>query len=1068
MASKLQEIFEHAIGLEPSQRTAYLMDACKGDAELRAQVDGLLAAHDNADKFLASPTAADAHSSSAPTVLGSSATAIPALRERPGTRIGPYKLLQAIGEGGFGSVFMAEQERPVVRKVALKIIKLGMDTRQVVARFEQERQALALMDHPNIAKVFDAGATETGRPYFVMELVKGEAIVEYCDKHNLSVHDRLELFAQVCQAVQHAHTKGVIHRDIKPSNVLVSMQDGRAHAKVIDFGIAKATASKLTEKTLFTEHRALIGTPEYMSPEQAEGSLDIDTRTDVYSLGVLLYELLTGTTPFSGKELRSAAYAEIQRIIREVEPPRPSTRISANTESLASVAASRHTEPKRLGALVRGELDWIVMKALEKDRQRRYETANGLMMDVRRYLSGEAVMAAPPSAGYRFRKFVRRNRVAVAASSAVGAALLLGLAGTTWQAKVASEQRDVAVAAGRSEMEQRKAAEAARTEAVVQKNRAQEKEAEAAKQKAIAEGVVKFQADMLASVDPFTLPKDPETGEPLKDKVTVVQALEAALKAINAGSLKDSPMVEAGVLVTIGDTFAALGRYQEAEPVLRRAMELRKAHFPEGSLEIAQSMDRLADSLSLASKLKEAEELLRDALAIRRRALPEGDPSIGTAMNNLAQVLVMAGSYTDAEPLLREAVALLNKTAAPDKAELARTYDNLAKALTKLRKLDEAEQYMRKALQTRREAFPAGHPEIALGENNLATMLAAANKYDEAERLYRDSIASRRATLPAKHPEIARTLSNLGSVLKTQGKLAEAEAIYREALEINRANLPRNHPALATALNGLGMLLKDQGKLEQAEPIYREALAIRRESLPAGHPTIATSLNNLAVLLKDQRKYAEAEPLYRESLAMRREAYPPGHPSIAVALGNLAILLNDQGKYAEAEQVLREALEIRREAAPGKSLEIANTLSVLVIALQEQSKFVQAEPLAKEALDFYRAALPAGNERIAGSLASLARVQQGLGKVAQARAGWDEAISMLRKSLPESSQSLARVLWRSALARLENNDASGALPELEEAVALAEKSFKPGDERLAEYREALTKCKAALAKPERP
>jgi len=308
------------------------------------------------------------------------------LNEGPGTRVGAYKLLQLIGEGGFGSVFMAEQERPVVRRVALKIIKLGMDTKQVVARFEAERQALAMMDHPGIAKVLDGGATDAGRPYFVMELVRGDPIVEFCDKNSLTVAARLELFAQVCAAVQHAHTKGIIHRDIKPSNILVSNQDGAWVIKVIDFGIAKATASRLTDKTIFTEQRQLIGTPEYMSPEQAEGSFDIDTRTDVYSLGVLLYELLTGSTPFDAKSLRAAAYGEVQRIIREDEPLKPSTRLSRNTDTLASIAAKRHAEPRRLGAIVRGDLDWIVMKCLEKDRTRRYETANGLAADIKRHL----------------------------------------------------------------------------------------------------------------------------------------------------------------------------------------------------------------------------------------------------------------------------------------------------------------------------------------------------------------------------------------------------------------------------------------------------------------------------------------------------------------------------------------------------------------------------------------------------------------------------------------------------------------------------------------------------------
>lgn len=1037
MANKLQDIFEHAVGLERNQREAYLLIACGEDAALRGQVDSLLRAHDSAAKFLASPTADAASSplpsSHAPTILSGSAAATIAspLREGPGKRIGPYKLLQLIGEGGFGSVFMAEQEKPVARRVALKIIKLGMDTHQVVARFEQERQALAMMDHPNIAKVLDAGATDTGRPFFVMELVKGDPIAEYADKQSMTIDERLALFAQVCNAVQHAHTKGIIHRDIKPSNVLVSTQDGRPHAKVIDFGIAKATLSRLTEKTLFTEHRQLIGTPEYMSPEQAEGSLDLDTRTDVYSLGVLLYELLTGTTPFTSQELRSAAFGEIQRIIREVEPPKPSTRLSSNTETIASVAAKRQTEPKRLGTIVRGELDWIVMKALEKDRQRRYETANGLAMDIRRYLSGEAVNAAPPSTAYRFKKFIRRNRVMVTAGGAVASALLVGAVAFAWQARVASDQRDLAVSAQQAEAEQRKVAEAARAEAVAQQTEAEKQEAEAKKQEAeaknqaaIASAVVKFQSDMLAAVDPSNLPKDPATGEPLKDKVTVMQALEAALKAIDGGSLKDSPMVEAGVLSTIGNTLIALGRYEEALPVLQRALELRRAVSPDGSLEIAQSLDLFASVHQYLGRKADAVRLYREALEMRRRfspASPEGQQKIGIAMGNLGQSLWSAGDYAEAESLLRGALEIELEHPSKLPADAARTHDNLAKVLTEQNKLDEAEQQMRTALDLRIAAFPAGHPEIALGQGNLATVLIKAKKPAEAEQLLRASIAIRRATLSANHPEIAVPVRQLAGILREQGRLAEAE------------------------------------------PLYREALALRRQTLPAGHPNIAVSLNNLAILLKDRGNLDGAEPLYRESLALRREAYPAGHPSIATALNNLAVLLRDQGKFAEAEPVLREALEIRRAALPAGSTEIASTLNSLGIVLYEQGKFAEAEPLIREALEMYRAKLPATQDNVAGSLNGIARALQGLGKTAQARAAWDEAIAMLRTKSPDGSALLAGVLRRSGSARMENNDTGAALAELQEAVAMGEKFLKPGDKQLKEYQESLAKCKAAMA-----
>src|SRR4249919_1988156 len=357
--------------------------------------------------------------------------------EGPGGQVGPFKILKKLGEGGFGAVFEAEQEEPIRRRVALKVIKLGMDTHEVIARFEAERQALAMMDHPHIATVLDAGATASGRPYFVMELVDGEPISTFCDRHGLPIVERLKLFEQVCAAVQHAHSKGIIHRDLKPNNVLVSLHDGKPFAKVIDFGIAKATSGRLTDRTLQTELNQVMGTPLYMSPEQAAGSADIDTRSDIYSLGVMLYELLTGSTPVDSRSLRSALFAEIQRLICEVEPPLPSARLAQTTGANPAVASSRASGARQLSRMVQGELDWIVMKALEKERSRRYETANGLAMDLRRYLAAEPVLAAPPSASYRLRKFVRRNKGTVAAGSLIAASLIAGIVAFAWQADIA-------------------------------------------------------------------------------------------------------------------------------------------------------------------------------------------------------------------------------------------------------------------------------------------------------------------------------------------------------------------------------------------------------------------------------------------------------------------------------------------------------------------------------------------------------------------------------------------------------------------------------------------------------
>ncbi|HVS35120.1 MAG TPA: protein kinase, partial [Gemmataceae bacterium] len=411
----------------PEDRAAYIAQACGGDGELRAQVEKLVDAHFRAGSFLEAP----ALGGTGPFIPASSQEIATGPAEGPGAVVGPYKLLQQIGEGGMGAVFMAEQTQPVQRKVALKIIKPGMDSRQVIARFEAERQALALMDHPNIARVFDGGATEAGRPFFVMELVKGVPITKYCDAHKLTPKQRLELFIPVCQAVQHAHQKGIIHRDLKPSNVLVALYDGKPVPKVIDFGVAKATGQKLTERTLFTEFGSVVGTLEYMSPEQAElNQLDIDTRSDVYSLGVVLYELLTGSTPLERKRLRDAGLLVALRIIREEEPQRPSVRLST-TEELPAIAAQRGLEPKKLSGVVRGDLDWIVMKALEKDRNRRYETATGLARDIGRCLADEPVAACPPSSWYRMRKFARRNRarLTVAACLLLGATAVGGSAG---------------------------------------------------------------------------------------------------------------------------------------------------------------------------------------------------------------------------------------------------------------------------------------------------------------------------------------------------------------------------------------------------------------------------------------------------------------------------------------------------------------------------------------------------------------------------------------------------------------------------------------------------------------
>ena len=783
------------------------------------------------------------------TLIGDHTIPIPQ-SEGAGGRIGPFKILQQIGEGGFGSVFEAEQEHPVKRRVALKIIKLGMDTREVIVRFEAERQALALMDHPNIARVLDAGATDSGRPYFVMELVKGEPISSYCTRNKLSIVQRLQLFDQVCAAVQHAHTKGIIHRDLKPNNVLVSTQDDEPFAKVIDFGIAKATSGRLTDKTLFTEQFLMMGTPLYMSPEQAEGSADIDTRTDIYALGVILYELLTDTTPIDSNSLRAAGYAEVQRIIREVEPLRPSARLSKTITTKLGAEAKPSDESRKLTRMLRGEIDWIVMKAIEKDRSCRYETANALATDVRRYLAGEPVLAAPPSAVYRMQKFVRRHKGTVAAASLIAVSLVVGLVGFAWQARIAQQQARLAQQ---------------QTHIAQQQTQLAKQQTQLAQQSADElEQVAKFEATMIGQVDPT------QAGKLLSDDVQAKFAAALVKEGMPEAQRAAQIAAVAGLWQRVNATDAARDLIDNT--ILKPAVAEIDKQFKNQPQVDAYLRQTLASRYAQLALYDAAMPLQQSALATRRRVF--GDDSA-----------ITVGSMLEMGSLL----------------------DNQGRPA-------EAEHYVREAAGKMRKMFGEDDPNTLHALSLLGLVLYNDGKLGEAETSYREVLAIQRRVLGNDDQDTLAQIHNLGLLLMYQHKLAEAEPFLREAVEKMRRTLGDDHPNTLMAICNYGYVLEREGKLDQAETYEREALAKSRRALGDDHPVTLVAVILTGMVLEKKGEHAEAEKLLAPMDTTTRTVFTGSNLFLrATFLIQLGLARTGLGDYAAAEAGLLDAQAILQQ-----------------------------------------------------------------------------------------------------------------------------------------------------------
>jgi serine/threonine protein kinase/tetratricopeptide (TPR) repeat protein len=986
---RLEELFLDCLDLPAHERARFLEDRCRGDVSLRDEVLDLLARESTAESSLPQPILVQASSGPEPDGFsgergGSGLRAVRALPES----IGSYRILRQLGEGGFGEVYEAEQTTPVRRRVALKVLKAGMDSKGVLARFEAERQALALMEHPSIAKVYDAGMTEAGRPYFAMELVSGQSITEFCEQRRLSLRECLTLFVAVCRAVEHAHQKGIIHRDLKPSNILVSATDGKPHPRVIDFGIAKATAGALSGETLHTGAGDFLGTPEFMSPEQAaSGGIDVDTRTDVYSLGVVLYRLLTGRLPFEPERLRRLGIAEVQRLLREEDPPRPSAidvdgRSGSGAHAPGGADMGAHERGSALCASreLRGDLDWIVLKAMAKEREQRYPSSAAFADDIERHLRDEPVLAAAPSAAYRLQKLARRHRAPVAGGVIVAVALAVGLATTATLAAGAAAAIVVLLAGLAATL--------------MQAARARRAEAEARGQAEVATAVNALLTRMLLDANPEVNPRGRE--------VTLRETVDRAARELDEKTGAPA-LVEAGVRHALGSTYMGLGLYGEAERQVLRATELwRRERGPlatetiESRILFAELTMRRGDYADAESQLGVLGEDIEALPALRVEARERYLRTRGENFTNL-------GRYDEAESLLSAAVALRRARSADGGTELARSLIELCWLHRKQGRYDAAAKAGRDALEMFRRAHVVDHVDVASAASALAAVLRATHDLGEAERLYREALEIYTRLLGPEHTNTAFALGNLGVLLNVAGRFSESIPLEREAIARLERTLGADNPEVFIAKGNLAVALQETGALEEALAIRLSSLERTRRAMGETHSDVAVALNNLGALYRLMGRSEQAIPAFTEAGAIFRHDHGESHPEVAIAMNNLGKAHLDLGHAEEAESQFAAGLALARGLWPAEHANVGLLRSNHGLALAALGRADEAERELLAGYEVIAEDLGAGHPRSRRVAGEIAQFYEERGRPDEA-ARWRAAVSSSQGSSESASR----------------------------------------------------------------